>query len=62
MVSEVKGDVAGGRNGTGAIYHVMSRGDRREAMFLDDVDRQDFLKTLAEACQKTGWQTHAYGL
>ena len=38
----------------GAIYHVMSRGDRKEAIYLDDVDRQDFLKTLAEACQKTG--------
>jgi putative transposase len=23
----------------GAIYHVMSRGDRRENIFLDDVDR-----------------------
>ena len=33
----------------GAIYHVMSRGDRREAIFLDDVDRRDLLKTLAEA-------------
>jgi hypothetical protein len=40
----------------------MSRGDRREAIFLDDGDRQDFLKTLAEACQKTGWQVQAYGL
>ena len=29
---------------------------------MDDVDRQDFLKTLAEACQKTGWQVHAYCL
>ena len=28
-----------------------SRGDRREDIFLDDVDRQDFLQTLAEACQ-----------
>jgi len=46
----------------GAIYHVMSRGDRGEDVFLDDVDRQDFLKTLAEACQKTGWQLHAYCL
>jgi putative transposase len=46
----------------GAIYHVMNRGDRREDIFLDDVDRQDFLKTLAEACQKTGWQVHAYCL
>lgn len=46
----------------GAMYHIMSRGDRREDIFLDDVDRQDFLKTLAEACQKTGWQVHAYCL
>jgi REP element-mobilizing transposase RayT len=46
----------------GAMYHVMSRGDRREDIFLDDVDRQDFLKTLAEACQKTDWQVHAYCL
>jgi putative transposase len=46
----------------GAIYHVMSRGDRREDIFLDDVDRQDFLKTVAEACAKTGWQVHAYCL
>ncbi len=44
------------------MYHVMSRGDRREDIFLDDVDRQDFIKTLAEACQKTGWQVHAYCL
>ena len=46
----------------GAVYHVMNRGDRRENIFLEDVDRQDFLKTLAEACQKTGWQVHAYCL
>ena len=39
----------------GAMYHLMSRGDRRERIFLDDVDRQDFIKTLAEACQKTDW-------
>jgi REP element-mobilizing transposase RayT len=46
----------------GAMYHVMSRGGWREDIFLDDVDRQDFLKTLAEACQKTDWQIHAYCL
>ena len=46
----------------GAMYHVMSRGDRREDIFLDGVDRQDFLKTLAEACQKIDWQVHAYCL
>jgi REP-associated tyrosine transposase len=46
----------------GAIYHVMDRGDRREDIFVDDVDRQDLLKTLADACQKTGWLVHAYCL
>lgn len=34
----------------GAIYHVLSLGDRREDIFQGDVDRQDFLKTLSEAC------------
>lgn len=46
----------------GAMYHLMSRGNRRQDIYLDDVDRQDFLKTLAEVCQKTGWQVHAYCL
>ena len=46
----------------GAIYHVMNRGDRREAIFADDQDRQRFLETLAETCQRTGWQVHAYCL
>src|SRR6266545_1663408 len=46
----------------GAIYHLMNRGDRREAIFLDEQDRQLFLETLAEACQKTGWRVHAFCL
>jgi REP element-mobilizing transposase RayT len=46
----------------GARYHVMSRGDRREAIFFGDADRVAFLKALGEACQKTGWQVHAYCL
>ena len=43
----------------GAIYHVMNRGDRREPIFADDLDRRRFLATLGETCQKTGWQVHA---
>jgi REP element-mobilizing transposase RayT len=46
----------------GALHHVMSRGDRREDIFIDDVDRHDFIKTLAESCQKAGWEVHAYCL
>jgi len=45
----------------GTIYHVLSRGDRSKAIYLDDVDRQDFLKTLAETCQKTGFRGCAWG-
>ena len=40
----------------------MSRGVRQKEIYVDDVDRQDFLKTLAEACQKTGFEIHAYCL
>jgi REP element-mobilizing transposase RayT len=40
----------------------MNRGDRRELIFMDDVDRQRFVDTLGEACAKTGWQVHAYVL
>ena len=47
---------------SGAMYHVMSRGDQRDDIFFDDVDRHDFIKTLAEACQKTDWQVHAFCL
>ena len=46
----------------GAMYHVMSRGDRREPIFKDDADRKRFVETLGEACAKTGWQVHAYVL
>src|SRR4051812_36811841 len=46
----------------GAMYHVMSRGDRREAIYEDEKDRQVFLKTLGEACAKTGWDIHAFVL
>lgn len=46
----------------GAIYHLMNRGDRREEIFRDDVDRKRFLEALEGVCQKTGWQVHAYCL
>src|SRR5256714_1450504 len=46
----------------GALYHIMSRGDRREALFHGDADRVEFLRTLGQTCLKTGWQVHAYCL
>ena len=46
----------------GARYHVMSRGDRREPIVYNEADRVEFLQTLGQACQKTGWQVHVYCL
>ena len=46
----------------GAIYHVMSRGDRREAIYLDDKDRMMFLATLEEACKRAGMHIYSYVL
>jgi hypothetical protein len=34
----------------GAVDHVMCRGDRREAIFADDGDREMFLGTLEQMC------------
>ncbi len=36
----------------GAIYHVTSRGDRREAIFEDDVDRGALLAVVAQGMQR----------
>ena len=46
----------------GAQYHVMCRGDRREPIFTGDADHGLFLKTLGEACERTGWRVHAFVL
>ncbi len=44
----------------GAFYHVMARGNRREAIFAGDPDRELFLKTLGEGCAMTGWRIHGW--
>src|SRR6266550_5024038 len=46
----------------GAICHVLSRGDRREAIFRTEADRKLLLDLLAQTCRRTGWQIHAYCL
>ncbi len=46
----------------GAFYHIMARGNRREAIFLDHEDRRLFLRSLGEACGMTGWRVHAWVL
>ena len=46
----------------GALYHLTSRGDRREDIFLDDGDRLMFLDVLASVCARFHWACHAYCL
>jgi len=46
----------------GAFYHVLARGNRKEPIVFDDSDRRTFLRTLAEACERTGFRIHAYAL
>ncbi len=47
---------------SGAVYHVMARGNHGQPIFKDAKDRERFMETLAEACQKTGWRIYAYVL
>ena len=44
----------------GGLYHVTSRGDRREAIFRDDQDREAWLGVLGEVCSRFNWRCHAY--
>jgi REP element-mobilizing transposase RayT len=46
----------------GALYHLTSPGDRQEAIFADDEDRQRFLDTVAEVAERYNWICHAYCL
>ena len=46
----------------GALYHVTSRGDRREEIVEDDFDREVWLEVLAEVCSQFNWLCHAYCL
>jgi REP element-mobilizing transposase RayT len=46
----------------GAIYHVMSRGNQRQAIVLDDADRRRRLDWLRRTVQRHGWRLHAFVL
>jgi hypothetical protein len=50
----------------GASYHLTVRGDHPEDIFIDEVDRQDFLKTLkdrilSEELSRRGWTADQEG-
>ncbi len=45
-----------------ALYHVTSRGNTRQDIFLDDKDRERFLESLGHVVDRFGWICHAYCL
>ncbi len=44
----------------GAVYHVINRGNYRTALFRDDGAKLAFLDCVGEACEKAGWEVHAW--
>jgi putative transposase len=46
----------------GALWHVTSRGNERQPIFRDDVDRRSLLERLAENVEDFSWRLHAYVL
>ncbi len=46
----------------GALYHVTSRGDHREKIYLDDNDRRTFLDLLGKEILQQHWLCYAYCL
>jgi putative transposase len=46
----------------GAVYHLTSRGNARQKIFLDDTDREKFLGVLSEVVSRYKWLCHAYCL
>jgi len=46
----------------GGLYHVTSRGDRRELIYDTDKDRDKWLEILGNVCTRYNWRCHAYCL
>jgi len=46
----------------GAVYHVTSRGNAREDIYLSDSDRKTFLEVLEHVVDRFGWVCHAWCL
>ena len=44
----------------GALYHVTARGDRRNTIYFDDIDRCEWLRLLTEVCVRFNFVVAAY--
>ena len=46
----------------GALYHITTRGDRRETIYEDITDREAFLDLMGTVCRRANWRCYAYCL
>lgn len=46
----------------GGLYHVTSRGNARNEIYLDDEDRTNWLELFSDVCSRFNWICHAYCL
>jgi REP element-mobilizing transposase RayT len=45
---------------SGGVYHVTSRGDGREEIYLSDADRETWLSVFGQVCERFNWVCHAW--
>jgi putative transposase len=45
---------------SGGVYHVTSRGDGREDIYLTDADREIWLEVFSQVCARFNWICHAW--
>jgi REP element-mobilizing transposase RayT len=46
----------------GALYHITARGNAQQPIFLDDSDRQQFIRLLSREVQQQRWRCYVYCL
>ncbi|MEO1924597.1 MAG: transposase, partial [Gammaproteobacteria bacterium] len=46
----------------GALYHITSRGNGRNIIYLQDDDFRLFIQILDDVCEHCNWIVHAYCL
>lgn len=46
----------------GAVWHVTSRGNEKQPVYRDDIDRQTWLRLLGRVVVHFGWRLHGYVL
>ena len=63
MLESFNGKTAKTRTGGRFVScQLTSRGDRREAIYTDDEDREKWSEILGNVCSRFNWRCHAYCL